>query len=149
MTQRVDNPTGKIYVLWDGECGFCRRACDWLAGVVDAPDDYVFIPFQKAPRPPMTDVIYDACHDAIHLVLPDGEVRRGGDACRWLLDHSSHWRAAGALLHVPPVSWLLEPGYSTVARNRMVFSKMFFTKGRNTPTRHDIGADLCPGGECP
>ncbi len=149
MTDRVDNPTGKTYVLWDGECGFCRRACDWLAGVVSSPEDYVFIPFQKAPRPPMTDAIYDACHDAIHLVLPDGEVLRGGDACRHLLEDSSHWRAAGALMRVPPVSWLLEPGYATVARNRMVFSRVFFTGKRGKPTRHDIGADLCPDGKCP
>ncbi len=139
---KVDNPEGVTWILWDGECGFCRRGVDWLMGHLDR-SMYRATPFQRAPRPPMTDDIYAACSDAVHIVLPDGTVRRGGDACRYLLEESN-LRWLGLSMYVPPISWLLEPGYRTVARNRMFFSKVLFRAGKNQPPRHDIGDwDCC------
>ncbi|MEM1347804.1 MAG: DCC1-like thiol-disulfide oxidoreductase family protein [Myxococcota bacterium] len=135
----VDNPTDKTWIFWDGQCGFCRRAVDWLLGQVHDPDAYIARPYQTAPRPPMTQAIYDACPDAVHIVLPDGTVQSGGAACVTLLADSKIEFAAW-MLCVPPLSWLVEPGYSFVANNRMILSKLMFRSGRGKPTKHDVGA---------
>jgi len=135
----VENPTDKTWIFWDGQCGFCRRSVDWLLSQVHDANDYIARPYQTAPRPPMTDAIYAACPDAVHIVLPDGTVQRGGEACLTLLA-DSNIKFAASMLKVPPLSWLVEPGYSFVANNRMTLSKSMFRNGRGKPTKHDVGA---------
>ncbi len=137
-THQTDNPEDTTWILWDSECGFCRRSVDWLLDKVNDPDAFTAIPYQKAPRPPITDEIYEACVDAVHVVTPEGRVLRGGEACTYLLDRSS-WAGAAAALKAPPLKWLLEPGYKTVANNRGLLSKVMFRARRDKPTKHDVG----------
>lgn len=135
---------GKTWILWDGACGFCRRSVDWLLDQVMCKDDYIATPYQKAARPPMTDAIFERCDQAVHIVLPDGTVKSGGDACRYLLKGSRRpW--LGEALDLPPISWLLEPGYNVVARHRRLLGKILCRTTRNKPPRNDVGDVDCCG----
>ncbi|TNE44360.1 MAG: hypothetical protein EP343_31935 [Deltaproteobacteria bacterium] len=75
------------------------------------------VPFQEAPSPPMTPEMYEACHYAIHVVKPNGEVLRAGRAAMFLLQQLGY-PTLGRIGSWYPFIWFVELGYFLVARNR-------------------------------
>ena len=122
MTQ-TQTQTQTAMILWDGACGFCRRCVRWVEAQRGG-ERYSAVPFQEAPSPPMTEALARACTDAVHVVLPDGSVLRGGDAVLWVLGDLG-WPGV-LLLRRWPFLPMVEVFYSLVARNRLVFSRWFF-----------------------
>jgi predicted DCC family thiol-disulfide oxidoreductase YuxK len=119
---------GRALLLWDGQCGFCRRSVEWAerrdsARVLEA------VPYQQAPSPPMTPELRAACARAVHVVTPDGRTLRAGRACLYVLEQIG-FRGLARLLSLPPLVWLVESGYWVVARNRGLASKVFFRNRR-------------------
>src|SRR5438445_280729 len=55
----------QAWVFWDGTCGFCRRAVDWIKRQ-DRHDRLFPVPYQVAPRPPMTEALARRCAPATH-----------------------------------------------------------------------------------
>lgn len=117
------------WVLWDGECGFCRRSVDWLKAR-DTQDRLHPVPYQMAPSPPMTPELHRACAHAVHVVEPDGTVHRAGRAVLFALQLVG-WRVLPRILRLPPLIWFVELGYWIVARNRRWFSKFMFRRPRS------------------
>lgn len=118
---------GQYWLLWDGDCGFCRRAVEWAlrrdrAGLLAA------LPYQQAPRPPMDEDLAHACSRAVHLRHPDGGLEQAGRACLRVLEIAGY-RQTARLLRLPPLVWGVEVGYWLVARNRMLFSRLLFRRG--------------------
>lgn len=116
----------KYWLLWDGECGFCRRAVFW-ALARDQVGLLAALPYQQAPWPPMDENLALACRRAVHLRHPDGRLEGAGRACLRVLElvgyrRTAHW------LRLPPLVWGVELGYWLVARNRMVFSRLLFRR---------------------
>lgn len=116
------------WIVWDGECGFCRRAVEW-ALAHDVRHEFCAVPFQEVPNPPMTPALRDACHDAVHVRTTDGRWLRGGRACLFVLERIG-WPRAASLAGVPPFVWAVDAGYALVARNRGFFSR-FLLRPRN------------------
>ncbi|MEM1022540.1 MAG: DUF393 domain-containing protein [Myxococcota bacterium] len=114
----------KHLVLWDGECGFCRRSVDWLLAL-DHESRLEALPYQQAPSPPMTPALASACERAVHVVAVDGRVFRAGRAVLFALDVVG-WRTLAFVGRIPPFIWAIELGYWVVARNRRWFSKLLF-----------------------
>ena len=114
------------WLLWDGECGFCRRSVEW-ARARDSRELIVALPYQQAPWPPMDEQLRAACSRAVHLRHPDGELERAGRACLTVLELIGYRRTA-QLLRRWPLVWLVEAGYWLVARNRMIFSRFWFRR---------------------
>ncbi len=83
------------------------------------------MPYQEAPRPPMTDALAVRCARAVQVITPDGTVLAAGRACLCLLRVIGYPRLA-LWLSLPPFIWAIELGYWVVARNRHVFSRFFF-----------------------
>jgi predicted DCC family thiol-disulfide oxidoreductase YuxK len=115
---------GQYWLLWDGDCGFCRRAVQWAlqrdrAGLIAAT------PYQQAPAPPMDEALALACSRAVHLRHPGGRLERAGRACLTALELVGYRRTA-RLLRLWPLVWGVEAGYWLVARNRILFSKLLF-----------------------
>lgn len=73
----------------------------------------------------MTPEIRAASEFAMHVILPDGEVRRGGRSVLTIFG-TLGWPLMG-LLACPPFIWAIELGYWFVAKNRMLASRLFFT----------------------
>jgi len=114
-------------LLWDGECGFCRRSVQW-AERHDIGHSFRAVPYQEAPSPPMTPALRAACARAVHVLTADGQVLRAGRACLWVLERTGHPLVA-RVLAVPPLVWLVELGYWLVARNRQLASRVLFRRG--------------------
>jgi len=110
------------WIVWDGECGFCRRAVDW-ALARDRKGDFEALPYQAVPSPPMTPELHAACHDAVHVRTKDGQWLRGGRACLFILEHIG-WPRLARLARVPPAMCILDGVYRVVAANRTFFSRL-------------------------
>ena len=119
--------TAPALLLWDGECGFCRRSVEW-AERRDTGHAFQAIPYQQAPSPPMTPELRKASARAVHLLTPEGEVLRAGRACLWVLQRIGY-PVLARVLAVPPLVWAVELGYWLVARNRGLASRLLFRRG--------------------
>jgi len=119
--------TAPALLLWDGDCGFCRRGVLW-AERRDTDHAFQAFPYQQAPSPPMTPELREACAHAVHVITPEGEVLRAGRACLWVLQRIGY-PVLARVLAVPPLVWAVELGYWLVARNRQLASRVMFRRG--------------------
>src|SRR5881409_4128962 len=72
-------------LIYDGECGFCRRSVDLLQRW-DRENRIALVPFQDRARVAAFNIPLPALAAAMHLVLPpDGRVLSGADAVPELL----------------------------------------------------------------
>ncbi len=110
------------WIVWDGECGFCRRAVEW-AIARDCDGQFEAIPYQSLPSPPMTPALAAACRDAVHVRTADGSWLRAGRACLFVLGRVG-WPRLARVAALPPLVWVVELGYRIVASNRRFFSRL-------------------------
>lgn len=103
-------------LVYDGECGFCTSAVRRVrqlrlrVGTV--------IPWQTADLPAL-GLTRAECEEKLQWVADDGRVSSGHEAvARLLLASAAPWRLPGALLLVPPLSWVAARVYQWVADNR-------------------------------
>jgi predicted DCC family thiol-disulfide oxidoreductase YuxK len=110
------------WIVWDGECGFCRRAVEWVLAR-DRDHQFEAVPYQRCPSPPMTSELRAACRDAVHLRTVGGSWLRGGRACLFVLGRIG-WPRLARIASVPPLVWIVELGYRIAAANRPFFSRL-------------------------
>src|SRR6266704_2419923 len=81
---RADGPRPTL--IYDGECGFCRRSVDLLRHW-DREQRIALVPFQDQARVAAFGIPLPALAAAMHLVLPppDSRVLAGADAVPELL----------------------------------------------------------------
>jgi predicted DCC family thiol-disulfide oxidoreductase YuxK len=113
-------------VLWDGECGLCRRGIAFFERR-DEGRRMRFVAYQDAPSPPMTEELAEACRRSVHVVCDDGTVLHAGRASLFILAQIGWWRTA-RVLATPPLVWLVELSYAVVSRNRHIFSRILFRR---------------------
>ena len=118
-TSSIQRP--RHLVLWDGECGFCRRCVEWLASK-DKRGALEFKPYQSVELAPS---LREACKSAVHVIKTDGEIVRGGRAIMFcgLFTPLSGWARIGLWPIFLP---FIELGYKFVASNRNLVSQFFF-----------------------
>ena len=122
-------PSGRRHLLlWDGTCGLCRRATEWVRRR-DRSGRFDIVPYQDASTPPMTPELRAACRRAMHVVTADGRTLRAGRASLFILQETGNRRLA-AVLGFPPLVWLVELAYRFVARNRSQLSWLIFPPRR-------------------
>ncbi len=117
---RVAHPPAKPLLVFDGDCGFCRR---WIERWKRKTGDRIeYVAFQElGDRFP--EIPRERCAQSVQLIEPDGAVYEGAEAVFRSLDRQRVYRLPG----VGPVS---ERVYRLVARHRQWFSKL-------TPVRQD------------
>lgn len=76
----------------------------------------------------MTDELYRACRQAVHVITAEGEILRAGRASMYVLAEIGYPRWLIRPLIQPPLVWFTELGYRFVADNRSFFSKFMFTR---------------------
>lgn len=114
-------------LLWDGDCGFCRRSVEW-AERRDTSHSFRPVPYQQALSPPMTPELRQACARAVHVLTAEGQMLRAGRACLWVLQRIGY-PVLARVLALPPLVWAVEVGYWLVARNRQLASRVLFRRG--------------------
>ena len=106
-------------LIYDGECGFCRRSVDWLQRW-DREHRIALVPFQHRARVAAFNIPLPALAAAMHLVLPppDGRVLSGADAVPELLERlpGKGWLAWG--FRIPGVRPIARRVYAWIARRR-------------------------------
>ena len=110
------------WLLWDGDCGFCARVIT-LIEKLDGREQFRAIPYQSAPSPPMTPSLATACAQALHVVDSAGRIMAGGRACIFVIQKLG-WRRTARVLRLPGIIFLVESAYATVARHRMLLSRL-------------------------
>ena len=108
-------------LVWDGDCGFCRRSVQhlrlWLGERVDfEPYQTAHVRFPAIPLP--------AFREAVHLVEPDGRVSRGAEAFFRVLAHGGKALPLAAYRRLPGFAVLSEWGYRQVAAHRPLASRL-------------------------
>lgn len=111
-------PRDAPLLLYDGECGFCRgwsrRLARW-----DRAGRIRQLPYQQRDQasglPPIDDAALDR---ALHVVLPDGQVRSGARGVIALLPWLPGGRTVGVLARMPGLAWAADRIYAAVARRR-------------------------------
>jgi predicted DCC family thiol-disulfide oxidoreductase YuxK len=126
------SPVTKPTLLFDGECAVCRRIGGWVkksavnrageTSIVERPigND----PAELRALNPSLD-IWDA-YAVIHLLMPDGSMKQGGEAvaevlrnlpnCRWFA-----WSFAISIFGFRPYQLLLNLAYATLSELRPLF----------------------------
>lgn len=119
MPTPTPQPLSKPVMLYDGQCGFCRKSVVRMQRWVG--QEVAFLPFQDAPQhginlPP------DDLAQSIHLLETNGNLRRGAEAILFAA------AVYGRRYWAPPLWWgyrqlpgfarLAETGYAFIARNR-------------------------------
>jgi predicted DCC family thiol-disulfide oxidoreductase YuxK len=109
----ADAPT----LVYDGECGFCRRAMERVRRW-DREHRLRYVPFQDEARVARFGVPLPALAAAMHLILPDGRVYAGADAAPEILRllPGKGWLAAPFAL--PGALPIARRVYAWIARRR-------------------------------
>jgi predicted DCC family thiol-disulfide oxidoreductase YuxK len=107
-------------LVFDGDCGFCTSSVEWLKrwcrpAVRTVPWQHLDLAEHGLTQAQVTTAVQ---------WLPSGDdadapVRSGAAAVARVLLHSRWpWRPLGALMLVPPISWLAAAAYKVIAANR-------------------------------
>lgn len=107
------------YVLvWDGECGICRRSVEWLDRA-DRDDRIETVPYQDASVPErFPGIPEDRFREAVQLIDPRGRRWEGARAAEEILRVLPGWRRLAFLFRIPGVRRLAGVVYRQVARHR-------------------------------
>lgn len=116
---------GKWVVLWDGDCGFCRRSIEWVKSK-DKHGVLYMTPYQQHMEW-LPNTIYVMSKKQVHLMSPTGQFWGGAIAAQKVLDLIGY-HSLSTFLGLPGARFFSDWSYRLVARNRLLFSKLFFRK---------------------
>jgi predicted DCC family thiol-disulfide oxidoreductase YuxK len=111
----------KHLVLWDGDCGFCRRSVNWLR----KHDRYGHLHFQPNQSADISEELRAKCADAVHVIKADGEILRAGHAMLFC-GEQTRWHQLARIAQWPIFLPFVEIFYKIIASNRILFSKILF-----------------------
>lgn len=107
---------GGPILLYDGDCAFCTACARFVERNIAVRAR--LRPFQSADLDVLGVTAERASREVV-WVRPDGRAYGGAHAVALLLISAGGvWWPVGALLRVPPVSWLAGGAYRLIARNR-------------------------------
>lgn len=120
LSHPADRPVGKLLVIFDGDCGFCRRSVGWMKRVAGNRADYA--PSQEVGSGfPSAEFGRE-----VKLVEPGGHVYGGAEAVFRLVSVAGRrwWWSAPLWFYrrVPGARRTSEAAYRFVASHRRLFS---------------------------
>src|SRR5258708_1837338 len=129
----------KPLLIFDGNCGFCRKWVDYGRQITG--DRVRYAPASEA-APEFPQIPPEAFARAVQVVLPDGEVLEGARAVFETLRYAPGWSwPAWMYHHVPVFAPVTEAAYRIIASHRPLFDKLtviLFGGKPISPTFHRI-----------
>jgi predicted DCC family thiol-disulfide oxidoreductase YuxK len=122
----VSRPVKQHWLIWDGECGFCRECVLWVQKR-DTRQRFYAVAFQTAPSPPMTTALLEQSRHTVQVVTVDGQIFSAGEACAFVLQEIGYQKL-GSIMRLWGLRTIVEWGYRRVARNRDFFGRIIFGK---------------------
>ncbi len=120
---------GTEYILWDGDCGFCRRSSQFMAQWDTT--DFVFTPYQSFSEAELKKVglSYRQCERELKIVTRTGRSFGGAFAVNYFLWRQPRLQPLVLLCCLFPPLFLLQVlAYKAVADNRLFFSRILFPR---------------------
>jgi predicted DCC family thiol-disulfide oxidoreductase YuxK len=129
--QRIEERTRPV-LLFNDECGVCRRIARWVTASAQSTSGEPSIVVRPIGDDPETlralngDLdIWDA-YETIHLLMPDGSMKLGGEACAEVLRRLPNttwfsWAFSKAIFGLRPFQLILDMGYTALADVRPIF----------------------------
>ncbi len=118
-----DLPAGAVVVVYDGDCGFCRRSVDEIRRR-DRDKRMVYLPRRtpgiEARIPGLAEGDFDT---GIRVVDRDGTIHVGADGIRHIASQLPVWRRLAWAYDLPVIRPLARRIYAWVAANRMRISQ--------------------------
>jgi predicted DCC family thiol-disulfide oxidoreductase YuxK len=108
-------------LVWDGDCGFCRRSVEHLRLLLG--EKVAFEPYQTA-HVRFPEIPVEAFRAAVHLVEPGGRVSRGAEAVFRALAVGERTLPLAAYRRLPGLAAVSEWAYRLVAAHRSFFSRL-------------------------
>ena len=129
---RIESPRTKPILLFNNECGVCRRIAHWVTKAAITRSGKTTLIVQPIGEDPQVLKLLNSGLDiweayaTIHLLLPDGTIKRGGEAvaevfrnvpnARWF-----SWCFSKRILGFRPFQAILNLGYAILADIRPIF----------------------------
>jgi predicted DCC family thiol-disulfide oxidoreductase YuxK len=103
-------------LIFDGDCSFCTSSAHWIRHRL--PATVPVEPWQRLDIDAYGLTVRDVT-TAAYWVDEDGRLHRGHRSIgKALVAAGGGWKAVGALIQVPPISWLAALVYALIAKNR-------------------------------
>lgn len=140
-TIQLARPPLSPVMIYDGDCGFCKRWIDRWQRLTRGRVNYIAI---KDARELCPEISEAELKRAVHLVEPDGRVYRGAEAVFQALSYAP----AGGLLtwpaRLPGLLPFAERAYAFVAQRRMGLSRVtrLLTGGAPRPYTYFISRSI-------
>ena len=116
----------KAALVYDADCPVCRAAADWVRRNALVPGTFEYLPCRSAEtRSRFPAIAEAACLQAMHLVLPNGEILVGERALPEILRRTRRYRWAAGLFRLPGAGILSRLLYRAFARRRHRISRLF------------------------
>ena len=120
--------TTRATLIYDGECGMCRRAIEWIRGN-ELPGALEYLTCQSDERADrFPSIVESQCLEAMQLVLPDGTIYAGDRSLPHLFLRMRRWQWFARFFRLPVVSLLTPICYRFVARHRYAISVLVAKK---------------------
>lgn len=119
----------RLFVLFDGRCGLCRRVADWLR---DEPTFVrtAYIPYPSRPAiERFPDLFSTGIPEEVLVVTDEGMVYRGEEAWIMCLYATCRWRELSITLAQPGWRPFLRQAMDLLARNRFTLSNLLRLRG--------------------
>ena len=114
-------PRDKPILIYDGDCGFCRRwIFRWKSLTRDAVD---YAPYQEVQKE-FPGITLKQFQSSVQLVEPNGEITSGAEAVYRTLAYAQKKWPYWMYRNVPGCRPLSEGFYRIIARNRSTFSEL-------------------------
>ncbi len=118
-----ESNTPKSVLVYDGECGFCRRQIERIQRR-DQQQGFEYLPRQT---PGITDrfpaLAEGDFNTGMRLIFPDGRIRVGADALYEVARRLRGWRWLAWLYRVPGLHRLARALYAWVAAHRYALGR--------------------------
>jgi len=104
-------------LVYDGDCGFCRRCAEWARRRLLPGSDVV--PWQELPHLGALGLTVPDVVSASYWIGADGRAHRGERGVAMaLIEIGGPWAVVGRVLLLPPIPSIAALVYRFIARNR-------------------------------
>ncbi|MBI5868603.1 MAG: DUF393 domain-containing protein [candidate division Zixibacteria bacterium] len=111
-------------VIWDGDCGLCRRAAGWVARH-DRSGSIRLLPYQDLPPNTLSAEMDARCRRSMHVVDPNGTAIDGAAGIAVIVERLG-WERVARFLRIRVVNSVAERCYQWLARHRNRISRILF-----------------------